>query len=859
MSAEQPYRLPGHARPLRYEITLEPDLELACFEGHVAVDLDVTGSERRLVLNSVDLEITSVSLVNGDGSTLRPEIHLDPAEQQLELRFDRVVTGPARLSIAFAGILNDQLRGFYRSTYRDESGTEKVIATTQFESTDARRAFPCWDEPEFKAVFSVTLAVDAGLTAISNGRLESSTDRPDGRIEMRFADTMVMSTYLVAVVVGPFEFSEVVEVDGTPIRVAALPGRLALCGYALEVAEHSLRFLADYFGIPYPADKLDHLAIPDFAQGAMENLGAVTYRENLLLTDPATSAQVELQRIASVIAHETAHMWFGNLVTMRWWNGIWLNEAFATFMELTTSHAFRPEWQVWKGFSTAKSMALGVDGLRATRPVEYPVGRPEEAEGMFDVLTYQKGGSVLKMLEQYLGAEVFRKGISHYLASHVYSNTETSDLWDALETISGEPVRTIMATWIEQGGYPVVRVSRGDDPSTVVLSQDRFLYDGSSGHVERWAVPVNLRASVGGAEVRERLLVDTDELRHSFSGPVDWLVVNEGAWGFYRVEYSDELWTSLLAAGATDVLEPAERPTVLGDTWASVVAGRTPLSRWAEAAIALDPGDDPDTWSSVIASLGALERAGDDADRTALSGFARRLAAPAWSRLGWEPQPGESDLAAIARSRVLRVLADQGGDTALADEARQRLWDHLGSAGRDGLAPDLVGAVAQIAVASGGHRAWEAVLDAYRSSLQPQERLRFLLALGETPDPELSRRTLELALGAEVRSQDAHYVIASALINRRTGPASWAWVVQEWEQIVGRLPVPLVVRVIEPVAGFADVELAGRVRSWVAERSAEGGSGFPVSPIRVAQILERMDVSVAMAGRLRGRIAAALG
>ncbi|MBO0694276.1 MAG: hypothetical protein J2P58_15330, partial [Acidimicrobiaceae bacterium] len=385
--------------------------------------------------------------------------------------------------------------------------------------------------------------VPEDLTAISNGEVEADERIEGGLRRVRFATTMVMSTYLLAFIVGPFELSAPTEVDGVPLRIATPPGRAHLAPYAAEVGAHSLRFLANYFDLPYPSDKIDHVAIPDFAFGAMENLGCVTYRETALLVDPSTASQMELQRVATVIAHETSHMWFGDLVTMKWWNGIWLNEAFATFMELTTTNDFRPEWDVWTGFGPGKAAALTIDGLVATRPVEFAVGPPEEAEAMFDVLTYQKGGAVLRMLEQYLGAETFRRGIARYLSEHRYSNTETADLWNALEAASGEPVRRTMDSWILQGGYPLLTVSAGPGGDQLTVSQERFLYapaDGSS-HEERWTVPINLRASVGGRVESRKVLLDGPAVTLSFDGKVDWVVLNEGAWGFYRVRYSPEL------------------------------------------------------------------------------------------------------------------------------------------------------------------------------------------------------------------------------------------------------------------------------------------------------------------------------
>ena len=360
--------------------------------------------------------------------------------------------GEHSVEITFTGVLNDKLRGFYRSTFRDADGDEQVIATTQMQATDCRRAFPCWDEPDFKAVFSITLVIEPELLAVSNGpeiERRAVTTPAGEKVAVRFADTMLMSTYLAAFVVGPLEVTEPVDVGGIPLRVVHVPGKGHLTGFGLEVGAFSLRWFQDYYGIPYPSDKVDLLALPDFAAGAMENLGCITFRESLLLIDPATATQHEQEVVADVVAHELAHMWFGDLVTMGWWNGIWLNEAFATFMEIAACDAYRPDWERWTTFGLERSAAFETDSLASTRSVEYEVRSPADCEGMFDVLTYQKGGALLRMLEQYLGAERFREGVSHYLRTNAYSNTDTSDLWDAIEVTVA---RRCGASWTRGSG-----------------------------------------------------------------------------------------------------------------------------------------------------------------------------------------------------------------------------------------------------------------------------------------------------------------------------------------------------------------------------------------------------------------------
>ena len=857
------YRLPLVARPERYEMELSIDIEHSEFSGRETITLNVVETTEVLVLNSVELSIDEARLVTPDGDSLQPRVTVEEENQRVRLTFDRELT-PADgygLTLGFSGSLNEQLRGLYRSTFTDADGRLHTIAVTQFEATDARRAFPCWDEPEFKAVFSVALVVPEGMTALSNGAETGFEPLGDGRKRVRFADTMRMSTYLVAFVVGPFELTDPVEVDGIPLRVASVPGKGRLTRFAVEAGSHSLKFLSRYFEIPYPAEKIDHVAIPDFTFGAMENLGCVTYRENSLLVDPGRASQLELQRVASVVAHETAHMWFGDLVTMKWWNGIWLNEAFATFMENLTADDFNPAWQVWNGFAAARSTALGTDGLRSTRPVEFEVGAPAEADAMFDGLTYEKGGAVLRMLEQYLGAETFRKGISHYLRTHAYGNTETSDLWDALETTSGEPVRSIMNSWIRQGGHPVVSVEEVPDPASLRLLQRRFLYDGT-GSPETWVVPVSLRASVNGSVQKQRLLLDGTEEIVSFDGPLDWVVVNEEASGFYRTHYSQQLLNRLTDRGLLELCSPRERFELLNDTWAAVVAGLEQLPGWVSLASALASDDDPDVWGGLSSVVGILNSMSDGPDRDALRAFARNLATPLWKRLGWTSPQGEERRLATTRSRVLSLLGLVGEDPAVRAEATARV-EHLllegsgagGSAAddpADGLGPDIAATALRIYVACGGEREWSLVTDQYRRNDNPQEKLRFLYALTEARQPELIGRTLDLAGSTEVRSQDAPLFVAMVLAQRAATPIAWRWIVDNWELILKRTPPALILRIFDALRSVSDAQVASGVEEFCNSVT------LPVRGPRLDQILERLGINVTLAERLRGEIAPAL-
>jgi puromycin-sensitive aminopeptidase len=865
-------RLPRSAIPTHYELEIEPDLKRHAFGGTVAIDLDLVDPSATLALNAADLVIHWARLEHPDGPIVAGEVDVIPDEQRIVVAFSETLRPAAgyRLTMAYSGRLGGQLRGLYRSTFTDEEGHDHVIATTQFEPSDARRAFPCWDEPDFKATFRVRLVVPAGLAALSNSPEETTEDLGGGRRRVTFEKTMPMSTYLVAFVVGPYEINDADHGDGIPVRIAAVRGKSHLTAYAGEVAVHALSFLSRYFDIPYPGKKIDHIAVPDFAFGAMENFGCVTYRENALLADPDRASQAELQRIAAVVAHETAHMWFGDLVTMKWWNGIWLNEAFANFMENTTADAFNPEWDVWASFGNGRAAALTTDGLHASRAIEFVVHRPEEAEAMFDVLTYQKGGSVLRMLEQFLGAETFRKGINDYLRAHSYANTETTDLWDALEEASGFPVRAMMDSWIFKPGHPLVKVSpvpesAAGDIQTIELRQHRFLYDTSGtttafgraagtelGHAaddEMWKVPVTIRACAGGAVQQHRLVLDGPDATLSFDAPLDWVVVNDGAHGFYRVRYSPALWAKLQTAPASEILTPGERLAMLSDAWAAVMAGLADLPEWTTLVAWLDD-DDPDVWASINTTLAHLAGMAAGEERSALDAYITRIVEPVWEHLGWEPGHDEARRRISARARVMSAVALIAGEARLKREACSRFIAH--TTGTRTLAPDLVPVAARIYVSAGAEAEWNMVLDLYRQATLPQDKQRYLYALAETNDAALLEHILDMTLSPEVRTQDAPFVVATAMAHPGSGPATWRWVKENWGEVSSRYPSTLLVRALDSIPYLADPAIAADVGDFC--RSA----GIPSAGPRLDQLLERMAINVSLAGRFAGSLIDAL-
>ncbi len=577
-------RLPGDVVPGHYQITLAPDLGKATFSGEETIDVRVLKPTTKIVLNAADIRFQDVSVKSGD-STQKAQASTDLKSEMATLALANAVpAGPATIHIRFTGVLNDQLRGFYLSKTK-----RRNYAVTQFEATDARRAFPCFDEPAMKATFDVTAVVDTGDTAISNGKLLADTPGPGaGKHTLKFATSPKMSTYLVALEVGDFQCLQG-GVDGIPIRVCATPGKKDMGAFALSAAEQQVRFYGQYYGIKYPFQKLDLIAIPDFAAGAMENTGAITYREELLLLDNQHASVGARRAVAGVSAHEIAHQWFGDLVTAAWWDDIWLNEGFATWMAPKPVAAWKPEWNSELRAILGSSQALHLDALPSTRPIHAAsneANTPAQIAQLFDGVAYYKTAAVLRMLESWVGEESFRQGVSLYLRQHAYGNTRAADFWNAVAQASHKPVDKVMPTWVEQAGAPMLSVTahcRGSQ-TEVELSQTRFYSDPQrlkQGSSELWQIPVCIKTAPGQAPRCE--LMTRKQQTVTVQGCAPWAYVNAGGKGYYRSAYTPEL-TLKLAADAETALTPAERIVLLNDEWALVRAGQHPVGQFLNLA-----------------------------------------------------------------------------------------------------------------------------------------------------------------------------------------------------------------------------------------------------------------------------------
>jgi aminopeptidase N len=844
MGSPEATRLPRAVLPRRYDLTIATDLDAATFTGEVVILLDVVTATNEIVLNARDLAIGAVQVAQA-GESIPNSVRVEHDDEQVRIAVGRdLVPGDAVLSCTFDGRLHDDLVGFYRSIYTDDAGTEHTVAATQFEATHARRAFPCFDEPDFKAVFGTTLVVPEHLLALSNTTEIKRETVGDGTARVTFADSMPMSTYLVAFVVGPLDLTPAVEVEGIPLRVAHVPGKAHLTAWAVEVASFAVAHFNNYYGIAYPGDKLDLVALPDFAFGAMENLGCVTFRESLLLADPDHATQAELAQAALTIVHEIAHMWFGDLVTMKWWNGIWLNEAFATFMEHAGVDAFRPEWCTWDDFSISRTGAFEVDALSSTRPVEYEVHSPEDADGMFDVLTYQKGGSVVRMLEQYLGEGPFRSGVQQYLERYRYGNTETTDLWDAIEKATGRPARRIMDSWIFQPGFPLLAVSI--DGPRASFRQHRFGY-GTTERAGTWSIPVIASASVDGKMVEERILVEHESVTHDFGGTIDWLLANVGAHGFYRVAYETGAAETLLERAA---LSPVERYALVDDLFAAMLGGVAHADEFLSFCRRFAGERDLVVWRVIVGRLRLLARFVPDADQDAFRRVVHDLLLPAAQELGWEPVDGEPGRRRELRSTVLEALGTIADDPATIGRAREV---HAGVlSGADGIDPDVAAATVSIVSHHGTDDDFDAFVARFHAAATPQEQLRYLYALGQFPTDALVQRALDLAASNEVRSQSAPFLLQRALRNRAHGAYAWAFVRDHWSEFVERFPSNLIVRMIEGALWLLDDATVADVTAFLA------GHPFAQGERTINQHVERLHVHLATRHREADRLGAAL-
>jgi puromycin-sensitive aminopeptidase len=833
--SDNPFRLPRHVAPNHYDIRLELDLETFTFAGSVGIDIDLKESSGSLELNTAELEIKSATLSNRVAIT---EIAYDDEMERATLNLSSAIEpGSYRLEVEHSGTINDQLRGLYRSVYRDAAGVEHTLATSQCQSTDARRIFPCWDEPDFKATYQTTMVVADGLEAYSNTAELERVKLEDGRIEFRFDKTMKMSTYLLAFIAGPFEATEPRVVRRTPIRIIVPQGNLQLTDIAMDNAVFCFEFLSDYYGIDYPADKLDHIAIPDFAAGAMENVGLITYRDAYLVIDPAKASQSELQNSLDVIGHEIAHQWFGNLVTMAWWEGAWLNEAFASFMELKAADAMRPEWKRWLTFANLEvPWAMGTDQLASTRPIEFEVTAPEEVDQMFDAITYGKGSAVLHMIDEFVGVENFRKGVGNYLRKHAYANTVTGDLWEGLDGASEYPVSEIMNTWVYQRGFPQIDVKRV--AGGVRLSQRRYLVIPDETDTTIWKVPVQLRGVADGNPFDVKFLLDGDEGVVAIDGDIDWVVANAGGHGFYRTSYAEDLFTALL--DNIDSLGDNERHALVSDTLGFVRNGQVSSTSFLDLASQFKDEEEQAIWSVITGGLGLVEHHSlAEEARPGFESYVAELVNPTLDRLGWEVRDTDSDLDRKLRGDLVATMGNLARDMDTIERCRSLVTDLLVG---ETLDPEMATAALAVYARNGGLEEYDTLWRVYLEATTPLDKVRYLRSAATVATEPEALATLNRVVDGEVRTQDGFWVFARLLMGK-AGPAVWERSRERWDDLLAAMPGMTRTRIAEGLAALSQPEVAASVRGHFAEHPV------PEAGRAIEQNLEKLDANIALRER----------
>jgi puromycin-sensitive aminopeptidase len=846
--------LPQNVQPTSYAIHLTPDLVAFTFAGEESVAIEVLESTNQIVLNAAELQVSEASFTGSNGvSTAASNIAMDADEETMTLTFPSAISeGKGTLRLVFTGELNDRLTGFYRSQYTDSDGQSHTMATTQFEPSSARRSFPCWDEPALKATFQLTLTVPAAMDAVSN--MPVSEEKAAGALKtVKFAESPIMSTYLLAFIVAELSVIEQKADNGTLIRVLTTRGKQEQGRFALDTSVALLTYFNQYFGIPFPLEKLDHIAIPDFAAGAMENWGAITYRETALLVDPNISSAATRQRVAEVISHEMAHMWFGDLVTMVWWDDLWLNESFASWMGDKAVNHIHPEWKMWTQFVANDTIrALSLDGLKNSHPIEATVTTPAEVEELFDAISYSKGASIIRMLEDYLSPETFRAGLQKYLSAHQYSNARTADLWASMEEASGKPVKSLMDTWTAQMGYPVLNVESKRDASGVHLdiSQSRFLLnhlvDGDETSAETWKVPISVATS-WNADPAPTLMESTKATITITPPPADaaqpWFKVNVGQTGFYRVNMSAEDWSALIPAIASRALPDTDRLGLQNDAYSLSRAGYLPVSQFLAIAEGYRNETDASVWRELAGNLGDLDTLlSDEACYPKLKALCQGLFTPLAQRMGWEPKPGEGHLDTILRG----VALGQAGyydDPAVLGEAQARFEKYLKDP--SSLAPDLRGVVYSLTAQQGDANTYERMWDLQKKADLQEEKVRLLISLTRIPDPELISDILKRSLTDDVRSQDTVTVLGAVSGNPKGKALAWDFLKDNWEVFNERYGHGgfMLMRLVGLPRGFTTQERLDDVRQFYTTHPV------PAAERSVRQVIEGLELNVAWLDR----------
>ena len=823
--------------PINYELTFEPDLKKFTFEGSESITANCKKLTNSIVMHCAELKIVSCQ-IKSKGKTIKSTPKLNEKKEELQIKLSEKIKGKITIDLEFQGILNDRLLGFYRSQYV-QNGKTKYLATTQFEAADARRAFPCWDEPEAKATFDISIIADNKFTAISNMPVKSKK-KIGTKTLYHFSKTPIVSTYLIYLGVGEFEYLTG-KVGKIQIRVITTKGNKSKGKFSLDLGKKLLTSYEKYFGIKYPLPKLDLIAVPDFAAGAMENWGAITFRETILLYDPKTSSTRTKQFIAEVISHEIAHQWFGNLVTMKWWNDLWLNESFATFMATKFVDKFYPEWDLWNQFvEDAMNVAMGLDSLKTTHPIDVKVNSPAEIREIFDAISYDKGGCVLRMLEHYVGEPNFQKGLKKYLSDFKYQNAQGQDLWNAIGKASKMPVSSMVNTWLKQPGFPLVEINQ--DGSNLKLKQKRYLLEPDKKFSKGlWSIPLSLGLE---SEISKKLFTKKSM---SVKLPKNTLgfVANYGRKGFYRVKYDEGILLDLKMLVDEKRIPAIDRWAIQNDLFSLCVSGDEQVRNYLDFSDAYFEEDSYLASVNVAHNLASLYfRAFDEPFAEEIRGYAVNYFRKILFNLGWEPQKSDKHTDALLRGFAISVLGKMNDDE-VTDEALRRYKKFLKSPST--LSPDLIEPICSIAAWNGNTKTHGELTKLYKNAKTMEEKLRFLGALCGFKDKKLLVKSLDFSQTAHVRSQNMQLPIMKVAANPYGDKVLWSWLKKNWKNLNKKVGHgnPLFNRIVASITAVADDSMEKEIKTFFKKNPTPGTERTQ------SQTLERRRINSKFLRRMR--------
>ncbi|MCL1634148.1 M1 family metallopeptidase [Luteimonas sp. SX5] len=753
-------QLPRDVRPVRYDVAVVPHAEKLAFDGKVTITLEVLEPTDKIVLNAVDMTFSSVKLAPASGTAAypAPQVKIDAQAQTATFSVPQPLpVGQYKLSMDYTGKIGTQANGLFAIDYDTQAGKKRALYT-QFENSDARKFVPSWDEPNHKAVFDLTVTVPAAQMAVSNMPMAESADLGNGLKRVRFAASPKMSTYLLFFGLGDFDRATA-KVGDTEVGVVTQKGKADQAAFALEASRVVLKEYNDYFGTPYPLPKLDNVASPGRSQffAAMENWGAIYTFEYAMLMDPSISTQADKQGIFSIAAHEIAHQWFGDLVTMSWWDDLWLNEGFASWMASRTTEKLHPEWNTKLYSVGSRESAMNRDAVATTHPVVQHVETVEQASQAFDAITYSKGEAVIHMLEGYVGADAWREGVRRYMKAHAYGNTVSDDLWKQIEAAADKPILAIAHDFTLQPGVPLIRVESAQcsgGKTALKLSQDEFTKDRPDKKPLAWRVPV-IAQTLGGAPVRTIVAGGKADMALPGCGPV---VVNAGQSGYYRTLYAPQPFKAVSEGFAN--LEPIDQLGLMNDVWALGLAGLQPASDYLDLAKSTPIDADPQIWADIagsFASLNAYYR-GDNARQATFRKFAIARLAPVFERVGWEVRADEGDPTTILRAQLIETLSDLGDEKTIA-EARRR---HAAEKSDPKAVPaELRKTILSVVAKHADAATWDELHAAAKAEKTPLVKDEFYSLLSSADDDMLAKRALDLALTDEPGATNSADMIAT--------------------------------------------------------------------------------------------------